>query len=216
MEPPRVRFPRGERVGGARRPHLREHRLDPRVREGRRTTGVRVGARDGTQDRAARRGARVDRDVENDGRRRRVGAGGDVRCGFLGRRGDGVGDGGRGGCGGAGGESAVQQDDGVRSGRDRHAVAHRRLLRSRRGAEDDVHVGGVCRRATAAGGAGVELDARRIVQRRSTAFNIVQRRRRTRTQGDGAVPEHAPAQRGTDSGHARAHHAAAIRIGVKL
>ena len=44
--------PRGERVGGARRPHLREHRPDPRVREGRRTTGVRVGARDGTQDRA--------------------------------------------------------------------------------------------------------------------------------------------------------------------
>ena len=214
MEPPRVRFPRGERVGGARRPHLRERRPDPRVREGRRTTGVRVGARDGTQDRAARRGARVDRDVEDDRRRRRVGAGGDVRGGLLGGSGDGVGVDRRGGCGGAGGESAVQQDDGVRGGRDRHAAARRRLLRSRRGAEDDVHVGGVREsRATATDGSDRVGDGSRIRGKVGDARRRLTRRKST--QGDGAVPEHAPAQRGTDSGHARAD-TAAIRIGVKL
>ena len=116
VEPPRVRFPRGQRVGRAGRPHLREHRPGPRVRPGRRTAGVRVGARDGPQDRAARRGARVDRDPEAGRHLNRLGACGYVRDGFFGRRGDGVRDGGRGGGGGAGGHPAVQQGDGVRGG----------------------------------------------------------------------------------------------------
>ena len=116
VEPPRVRFPRGQRVRRAGRPHLREHRPGPRVRPGRRTAGVRVGARDGPQDRAARRGARVDRDSQAGRHLNRVGACGYVRDGFFGRSGDGVRDGGRGGGGGAGGHPAVQQGDGVRGG----------------------------------------------------------------------------------------------------